>query len=218
MSNRPKSLMPTCSMGTTQVLSRISAIMSLDVAIDLVEDCDGLTDEEKIKISDCLYRIMSLVQQKVWTKESVFEYCDSLEREFGGVSSYHFHNNRAPSAATIRELFGMSLFEFIETYYHRLSVTEWKAKYESTDWAKEFKKEFERINPKSEPEFNAKRKDGFPAAKTVCKFYKLHRYTDLLKFCGIKNPNDNPNNITTFKITSISHSQEMLDKLNELTG
>lgn len=218
MSNRPKSLMPTCSKGSAHLISRISAIKSLDVAIDLVEDCDGLTDEEKLKITECLYRIITVVQQKVWTKEAVFEFCDNIEKEFGGVSSYNFHTNQAPSTATIRELFGMSLYEFIETYYHRLSITEWKAKYESTDWAKEFKKEFERINPKSEPEFNAKRKDGFPAAKTICKFYKLHRYTDLLKFCGIKNPNDNPNNITTFKITSISHSQEMLDKLNELTG
>lgn len=196
--------------GSTTVLSRLGLVTSLEVAIELIENCDEITDEESDRIIRSLYHIISIVQKKVWSKEDVFAYCDKLEEQYGGVARLHFFNANAPSVSTIKDLFGMGVTEFIDAYYPKLTDTQWKAKYKSIDWREEFRNEYYRIMPKSLTEFDARRRQGFPSAHTIMKYFQLKRYSDLLKFCNIEKPNQR----TKFKITSSCHSQEMIEMLN----
>lgn len=130
---------------------------------------------------------LTLCQQELpfahWTKEAIFDACDTWVQEHGELTVRAFVSPQMPSHPVIKNRFGLTAREFRDRYYpmagasarspyHGCSVEEWNQK---------FKADFHRIHCKGQKDYNRRRNRALPTWNTVAAMNGLKSWRALLK-------------------------------------
>ena len=165
----------------------ITIQMALDIAIEAIQKLPDTYENRQ-----AITRLTNLKNTKVtvtWTKEEVFKHLNKWrEQHRRNPTITDLVEPDMPKATTIKKLFDMKASAFLNVYYTSEKKKKSASRYslnKQSDWIDIFKREFERIRPKSGREYEAKRGKGKPTWGTIARNLNLARWLDLVKLCGV---------------------------------
>lgn len=152
--------------------------------------------------------VNSSSKEVLWTKETILEAINEWVNENGhNPIAADLYSPNVPKPSTIKSVFNTTVKSFLNEYYpsapkgfvrsyNRLP----KEKYMAV-----FKKEYERINPRTAKEYNLKRSTNTPCWETIAIHNEVHGWKELLRISGAKKvcKESSPTVITV-----VSHSPE----------
>ena len=193
----------------------INRLQALNIAISAINQ---LPDSEQNK--QAIERLENMKKDKYirWTKEMVFEQLDKWK-------SVHNRNptvtdlveSDMPKVITIKKLFDMRASAFLNIYYPRTANKHSTSKYSiktKQEWVDNFIEEFNRIQPQSSKDYNAKRDPDSPTWLTIARYLGLSTWGSLLEYTHLKIPKqDTTRHYTVTSTSSLYNKLEAL--LNE---
>ncbi|MCM1168195.1 MAG: hypothetical protein NC299_18440 [Lachnospiraceae bacterium] len=124
-----------------------------------------------------------------WTKEKVLNVLNKWKDEHGrNPSVTNLMEPDMPSPTTIQKLFDMSSSAFLNIYYPRSEKTKRKNKYTTKterEWVKDFVEQFNKIQPCSADDYNAKRDKTSPTWQTIARYLSLSTWRELVQKTGV---------------------------------
>lgn len=118
-----------------------------------------------------------------WTKEAVFDACDTWVQEHGKLHLKAFESPAMPSHSTVKNRFGMTAREFRDRYYP-ISGGSAGSPYrqrEVEDWNRDFKADFHQMRCVGQDDYNRRRNRKLPTWNTVAAMNGVRSWRDLLK-------------------------------------
>lgn len=114
-----------------------------------------------------------------WSKEAIFDACDTWVQEHGELHMRDFVSPKLPSHTAIKNRFGITAKEFRDKYYPITDVSTRSPYYKHSvsEWNQQFQTEFCRICCTGQDDYNRRRKKELPtwntmAAMNGCKTWK----------------------------------------------
>ncbi len=168
----------------------INRTEALKIAIEAIKQLPQTNENkqaiERLEgiIADC--KIMGIY----WTKEKVFEVLNKWRDEHGrNPSVTNLMEPEMPPPSTIQRLFDMSGSAFLNIYYPRSDKSKRKNKYSiktEQEWIEDFVEQFNKIQPVSADDYNAKREKNTPTWNTIARYLNLSTWHELLQKTGVK--------------------------------
>lgn len=129
---------------------------------------------------------LALCQQELpfahWTKEAIFDACDTWVQEHGKLHLRAFESPMMPSHPTIKNRFGMTAREFRNKYYPITDVSTRSRYYKHSiaEWNQAFQEEFHRIHCVGQDDYNKHRNKELPTWNTMATMNELKTWRELL--------------------------------------
>lgn len=139
-----------------------------------------------------LQEILDEYPYKKWTKNAVFDSVEQFRIEHNGryPTAKEFENAGLPSHPSIKNLFNMTVTEFLDVYYpDRLTTSCSRYNKQSPFyWMEQFKETYLSINNGryvQEIVYDKKRKENSPSAQTLVKMFNVKTYKELICLAGL---------------------------------
>ena len=168
---------------TTKGVSTMKTIITrkdaLKVAIAILTENGGY--EEEITLLEDLYDEMPLTH---WSDKSIRDSVNQFIKDFDRVPSCNDFARfpQLPPHPVIRNRYGITLAEWLDENYDRYKPTREELKQKYTE---EFLKDYYRIKPKAQEEFNRNRTEGTRGWQTLAQYYEVKSWRNLLKKMGL---------------------------------
>lgn len=149
----------------------MTIIQAIENAVDLIQNCDA---ENKDEIIEKLNICKGNIYNGRWTQEIVLDACCQLKCEKSSeLTVCDFDGKRLPRPSTIKNLFGMTPADFLDTYFERdktnLHNHSKYAKMDQQNIRKQFRREYLRVRPHSGADFSRRyNNQKCPHWHTVC--------------------------------------------------
>lgn len=182
---------------------------ALNLAIAIVEKSDNTDRKQIVK---CLKMYVRTLNDRKWSEEKIFAYCDKVVAEKGRLLMSDFGFKGAPGHGDIAQVFKMRGKEFRDKYYpvpSKLSPMSMYFRKSKEEWTALFVEDYIRIRPKTQTEYNKKRGEGLPRWNVIARWNNTSSWRELLAMLGLKRP-------TTKHITSVSGTVESIEKIKGL--
>ena len=144
-----------------------------------------VTDEEiRVKIAE----IIDELPLTGWSEKTIFDTINQFIVENGRAPSLtDFKSKGLPPHPVIKLRFGMTLREFMNTYYPKSNLCSSKIyRYKTKEeWKQIFLNEYFEKKPLSANEYNRIREVGTPSWATVAKMFGVTGWLKWLEFCEI---------------------------------
>jgi len=115
-----------------------------------------------------------------WGERTIFDTIDQFVIDNGrNPTATDFIPKGMPPHPVIKLRFGITLGEFLATYYPQPVIDREKQK-------RLFISEYERIMPRGACDFNKKRADGVPTWGTFAKMFGFSRWLEWVEFCELE--------------------------------
>lgn len=121
-----------------------------------------------------------------WTKEAVFDACDTWIQEHGALQLRAFASPLMPSHPTIKNRFGMTAREFRDRYYpmDRAAGSPYGA-HGVDEWNRAFQEEFQNMRCTGQADYNRRRDRALPTWNTVAAMNGVKTWRALLGKLGL---------------------------------
>ncbi len=118
-----------------------------------------------------------------WTKEAIFDACDTWVQEHGELHLHDFVSPLLPSHSAIKNRFGMTAREFRNHYYPMKDVSTRSPYYRRSveEWNRLFIEEFSRIRCTGQDDYNHRRNKEYPTWNTLVVMNKCGTWRQLLE-------------------------------------
>lgn len=201
----------------------MTIVQALEKAVDLIQFYDV---ENKNEIVEKLNLCKENIYTGRWTQEIVLDACCQLKCEKSSeLTVCDFDGKRLPRPATIKNLFGMTPADFLDTYFERdkthLHNHSKYAKMDQQNIRKQFCKEYMRVKPYSGEDFSRRyNNQKCPHWHTVCSKCGIRRnWTTLIQelklpvFVHVRKPVPPKDDGVVLRTESRS---DILDRWNDL--
>lgn len=123
-----------------------------------------------------------------WSKEAIFDACDTWVSEHGELHMRSFASPRMPSHTVIRNRFGMTAREFRDQYYPMGDVSTRSRYYRRgvAEWNERFAAEFDRIRCTGQDDYNRRRNRELPTWNTMAAMNGCKTWNKLLILLKLK--------------------------------
>lgn len=122
-----------------------------------------------------------------WSREAVFDACDTWVQEHGELRLRAFSSPRMPSHSVIQNRFGMTAREFRDQYYP-MSAARPGGRYSghsAGEWNHLFEEEFHRLRCAGQRDYNQRRNKDLPTWNTQAAMNGLKTWSGLLAKLGL---------------------------------
>ena len=144
------------------------------------------------EIVEKLQEILDEYPYKKWTKAAVFDAVEQYRIEHNGryPNACDFRLNGLPSHPSIKNLFNMTVVEFLDYYYPDRSVIS-HTRFNSQSpfyWMKQFKETYILINNGrhvTQEIYDQSMEKGSPCAQTLIKMFNAGTYKNLIHMAGL---------------------------------
>lgn len=118
-----------------------------------------------------------------WSREAIFDACDTWVQEHGELHMRAFASPKMPSHPAIKNRFGMTAKEFRDQYYPMTDVSTRSPYYRHSvsEWNRRFQEEFRRIHCTGQDDYNRRRNKELPAWNTVAAMNNCKTWKQLLE-------------------------------------
>lgn len=123
-----------------------------------------------------------------WSKEAIFDACDTWISEHGALHMRAFASPHMPSHPAIRNRFGMTAREFRDKYYPMKDVST-RSRYcrrSIAEWNGLFADDFQRIRCTGQCDYNRRRSRDLPTWNTVAGMNGCKTWSELLALLSLK--------------------------------
>lgn len=165
----------------------VNRLKAISIAIEAIKQLPYSDENEQaIKM---LKAFSKMTINRRWTKEAVFQALDQWRDEHGrNPTVTNLVEDGMPKAVTIQRMFDMKASAFMSIYYPsehtKKPVTKYSVRTEQ-EWIDDFKRQYEKIKPKSGREYNNRREEGSPTWNTIIKYCHIGTWTELLKVTNV---------------------------------
>lgn len=165
----------------------MNRLKAISIAIEAIKQLPYSDENEQaIKM---LNTFVKMTINRHWTKETVFQALDQWRDEHGrNPTVTNLVEDGMPKAVTIQRMFDMKASAFMRIYYPsehtKKPVTKYSVRTEQ-EWIDDFKRQYEKIKPKSGREYNNCREEGSPTWNTIIKYCHVGTWTELLKMTNV---------------------------------
>ena len=123
-----------------------------------------------------------------WSKEAIFDACDTWVQEHGMLHIRAFESPAMPSHPTIKNRFGITAREFRDKFYPITDVKtrSWYYQRSVSEWNQAFQEEFSRIRCTGQRDYNKRRNKELPTWNTLASMNDLKTWKELLQKLGLK--------------------------------
>lgn len=123
-----------------------------------------------------------------WSKEAIFDACDTWAQEHGELHMRAFVSPQMPSHPAIKNRFGMTAREFRDKFYPMTDVSTRSPYYEHTvsEWNQRFQDEFCRICCTGQDDYNRRRNKELPTWNTMAAMNQCKTWKQLLERLSLK--------------------------------
>lgn len=123
-----------------------------------------------------------------WSREAIFDACDTWVQEYGELHMRAFTSPQMPSHPTIERHFGMTARAFRDLYYPMTDVSTRSPYYRHrvSEWNETFVSEFHRIRCKGQDDYNCRRNHDLPTWNAMAAMNGFKRWGQLLEKFGLK--------------------------------
>lgn len=135
---------------------------------------------------------LELCQQELpfshWSKEAIFDACDTWVKEHGELHMQAFVSPLMPSHPAIKNRFGMTAREFRDKYYPMTDVSTRSRYYKRTvsEWNTLFAEEFVQIRCTGQDDYNRRRNHDLPTWNTMAAMNDCKTWKQLLTLLSLK--------------------------------
>lgn len=143
-------------------------------------------------IVEKLQEILDEYPHKKWTKQAVFDAIEQYRIEHNGKypNASDFRLHELPSHSSVKNLFNMTVLEFLDYYYpDRSTISHSRFNSQSPFyWMNQFRETYILINNGkyvSQEIYNKSRKIGSPCTQTLIKMFNTKTYKNLIHLAGI---------------------------------
>ena len=123
-----------------------------------------------------------------WSKEAIFDACDTWVSEHGELHMRAFASPQMPSHSAVKNRFGMTAREFRDQYYPMKDVSARSRYYRRSiaEWNDLFADEFHRIGCTGQDDYNRRRNRELPTWNTVAGMNGCKTWSELLAILSLK--------------------------------
>lgn len=160
---------------------------ALEEAIHIVANA-RIGKQRKADLLDALDLCRRELPFSRWSREAIFDACDTWVQERGELSVRAFASRQMPSHTVIQNRFGMTAREFRDRYYP-LSSPPAGGRYQkrgAEEWNALFIREFSRLGCTGQKDYNSRRDRGLPTWNTMAAMNGCGTWRQLLKLCGLE--------------------------------
>lgn len=135
---------------------------------------------------------LELCQQELpfshWSKEAIFDACDTWVKEHGELHMQAFVSPQMPSHPAIKNRFGMTAREFRDKYYPMKDVSTRSRYYKCSisEWNDLFVEEFNRIKCTGQDDYNRRRNHDLPTWNTMAAMNGCKTWNQFLTKLALK--------------------------------
>ena len=155
--------------------------------------------EKNNKNKEIVEKLLAVAEEypyKHWSKDAVFDAIEQFQLEHNGryPNATDFRLKSLPSHTTIKNLFKMTVVEFLDFYYpNRSTIAHSRFNHHSTYyWMEDFKKTYLSINNGKHVNqviYDRMRNPGSPCTQTLMKMFQVNMYNDLIRLAGLDGNN-----------------------------
>lgn len=120
-----------------------------------------------------------------WSREAIFDACDTWVQEHGALSVTAFASPQMPSHPVIQNRFGMTARAFRDQFYPARDAPSGSRRGLSR-WNELFAEEFNRIRCTGQRDYNRRRDRGLPTWNTMAKMNRCGTWSLLLEKLSLK--------------------------------
>ena len=137
--------------------------------------------EEEIELLEDLHNELPLTH---WSDKSIHDAVKQFIKDFDRIPSCSDFSRRKelPPHPVIKNKYKKTLAEWLDENYDRYKPTREELKQKYTE---EFLKDYYRIKPKAQEEFNRNRTEGTRGWQTLAQYYEVKSWRNLLKKMGL---------------------------------
>lgn len=135
---------------------------------------------------------LELCQQELpfshWSKEAIFDACNTWIADHGELHMRAFASPQMPSHPTIKNRFGMTAREFRDKYYPMKDVSTRSPYYQHSinEWNEMFVDEFNLIECTGQDDYNQRRNHKLPTWNTMAAMNNCKTWNQLLALLSLK--------------------------------
>lgn len=118
-----------------------------------------------------------------WSREAIFDACDTWVQEHGELHMRAFVSPLMPSHTAVKNRFGMTAKEFRDQYYPMTDVSTRSPYYQHSvsEWNQRFQEEFHRIHCTGQDDYNRRRNKKLPTWNTLAAMNRCQTWKQLLE-------------------------------------
>ena len=122
-----------------------------------------------------------------WTREAVFDACDTWVQEYGSLSLRAFMSPELPSHSAIKNRFGMTARQFRDRYYPLDGGPTGSpfAGHGVDEWNRRFREDFHAMGCAGQADYNKRRDRALPTWNTVAAMNGVKSWRQLLEKLGL---------------------------------
>ena len=123
-----------------------------------------------------------------WSKEAIFDACDTWVAEHGELHMRAFASPQMPSHPAIKNRFGMTAREFRDKYYPMKDVSTRSRYYKRSvdEWNALFVDEFHRIRCTGQDDYNRRRNRELPTWNTMAEMNACKTWNKILALLSLE--------------------------------
>lgn len=178
-------------------------------------------DEEIEAVQTALKELAADLPVTGWDKKTVFDTVEQFFLDHGRYpNAKEFESKGLPSHPTIANRFGMTVVEFLDSFYpqrydfiHR-SIRKYK-EYPKEHWLEVFKKQMHTYQIRTSSEYNRRRTEG-PGWAYIAHLFQFTNWNQLVTYAGLQIPK-RQERVTQFAVSRRTRHPD-LDELKRIQG
>lgn len=172
-------------------------------AIDLIGQLP--INEETKAVAETLQELASDLPITTWDEKTVFDTVEQFFLDHGRYpNAKEFESKGLPSHPTVANRFGMTVVEFLDTFYpqrydyiHK-SIRKYR-EHSKEHWLEVYRQQMEKYSIRTGSEYNLKRSEG-PGWAYIAHLFQLTTWHQLVRYSGVTLP-EKPKNRVSFTVT-----------------